>query len=227
MAIVAVALFGSRARGDADATSDIDILLVEDHGRFRSESPIRSVNVSVYNLNYVRSSAFDGDLFICHIAYEALPLYDPASLLSEVRTMFTFKESYQDEINKASDLGWFLVSDSCILPKEIYSRRVSWVARTILIAQSANERRPIFSDIELIDRYHASDFTKLLKARKLDFTKRELSELLSVFLRVYSNSSPWSHRHPTPAEAIQYFKATKNRFAQKTLEHWDKAEYSL
>ncbi|MFM9503903.1 hypothetical protein RDS30_15175, partial [Listeria monocytogenes] len=50
-----------------------------------------------------------GDLFVCHLAREAKPLIDPDNYLAKLQSAFQFRSSYQGEIDRARDLGMYLV----------------------------------------------------------------------------------------------------------------------
>lgn len=92
--VVAVALFGSRARGEADAGSDYDFLVVV-RGlrglgrRFRIYDPLRRVlKTDVTVLDVDESKVFREDLTIdpllLNIAWDAVVLYDPTGRLDRL-----------------------------------------------------------------------------------------------------------------------------------------------
>ena len=89
---VAAMLFGSHARGDAHAASDIDILqLVE---RWRPSYVHGRISVSVYTVEHLRDLARAGSLFVLHLVTEGRTLDDPSGQLLRVLTHYRAPASY-------------------------------------------------------------------------------------------------------------------------------------
>ena len=72
----------------------------------------RGISLFVYLWHQLEQDAQAGDLFACHLAQEAKALVDPGNYLARLKRSFEFRESYEDEFNRASDLGWYLAQDS-------------------------------------------------------------------------------------------------------------------
>ena len=91
--IVAVALFGSRARTDADSTSDKDVLAVvtaTSLARFREIEEVvavrfgcQSQDVSIYTRSACERMAASGAPFMHHLVSESQVLFDPYDFLSD------------------------------------------------------------------------------------------------------------------------------------------------
>ncbi|MFI4973076.1 MAG: nucleotidyltransferase domain-containing protein [Caulobacterales bacterium] len=145
MTVSTVALFGSRARGDQEDGSDIDLLLVTQEDRPRHVT-MGNLSLSFYPLEDLLAGARQGDLFVCHLCQEAKPIYDPAHELGRLRSALRLRASYSDVVKKASDLAWYLARYGGQLPHaHLVNRRIAWCVRTILISRAAELRRPVFS----------------------------------------------------------------------------------
>lgn len=218
MTISAVALFGSRARGDHGEGSDVDLLFItaEQHPRHRMVS---NLSLSLYPINALLERAADGDLFICHLAYEAKPLYDPEGEFARVRSAFRFRDSYDREVRNASDLGWLLARFADDLPNSsLANRRIAWCVRTILIAKSAELRRPIFAPSELAAFSADSAVATLIRQKSYSTApSRSLLALLREFLQKWGASDPAPHAEAA-AEYEDSFRDSGNDVGGRTLE---------
>lgn len=141
MAVAATFLFGSIARGDQSAGSDTDLLMVNLKDETRHVS-IGHLSLFLYPWHQLKQDARAGDLFVCHLVCEAKPLLDPDSYLPKLRAAFAFRSTYQDEINRATDFGWYLVKFGGDLNSQLLAKRALWCIRTVLIARSAERRDP-------------------------------------------------------------------------------------
>jgi hypothetical protein len=110
------------------------------------------LSTSFYSFEDLRSRAQNGDLFVSHIVRESIPIYDPASQLDMLRSEFSFRQSYGDEIQRATDLGWFLVEHGMSIGSSaLVNKRIAWCVRTILISRSAETGIPVFSALGLAE----------------------------------------------------------------------------
>src|SRR6516225_10395691 len=75
----ALFLYGSHARGDAEETSDVDVLQVTPS--HTAPYTVGRVNVTCYTLEQLLRLARHGSLFARHLVEEALPLADPQDVL--------------------------------------------------------------------------------------------------------------------------------------------------
>ncbi|MCE9887089.1 hypothetical protein, partial [Obesumbacterium proteus] len=141
-------LFGSKARHDSDASSDIDLLGVYDGEKIKSIS-YDSVNLFIYPEKTIVEKMESGDLFALHLKEESIPLYGE-EVITEAFSKFKYKESYEYEISMAI----FLASEitmSYHMVKNIKNanKKLSWCVRTAIIATSAENRTPVFSKKKL------------------------------------------------------------------------------
>jgi predicted nucleotidyltransferase len=91
---VALFLYGSHARGDADETSDVDILQVT----IVPTAPyaIGRFNVTCYTLDQLLEIARTGGLFARHVVSEAVPLSDSEGLLEILKSAYAAPDNYDD-----------------------------------------------------------------------------------------------------------------------------------
>lgn len=175
-------LFGSHARGDEDVYSDTDLLLIsqDDHPRHIQKGHL---STSIYPADELLKRAENGDLFVCHIVREAKAIYDPLDQLALLQARFLLRASYEQEIQNASDLGWFIIDyghGSNLT--SLLNRRIAWCVRTILIARSAEQEHPVFSAGELSVFARSGDVLKLIKNKDTDRVDPEAMRMLRKFL---------------------------------------------
>lgn len=123
MAVVAILLFGSLARGDHSQRSDTDLLMISDDDETRHVS-VGHLSMFLYSWSRLERDAKDGDLFACHLVREAKAIVDPDDYLSRLKTAFRFRPNYAAEIVRATDLGWFLAKFGDELNSALLARRI-------------------------------------------------------------------------------------------------------
>ncbi|MCT4624028.1 MAG: nucleotidyltransferase domain-containing protein [Schleiferiaceae bacterium] len=149
MPILATALYGSRARGDHSASSDTDLFLITDNDAIKHDA-VGGLSSSYYPLHRVKEMAEGGNLFLYHVLHEGIILYDPKQIFETLKNDFCFLDSYQHVATEAAAIGWMIVNHpNHAAQSPILRRRIAWCVRTILIAQSANRRSPVFSRDQL------------------------------------------------------------------------------
>ena len=209
----ALLLFGSRARGDQNLDSDVDILGVTSDSEYHAWSQA-DVGFRAYPATFLKKLCRDGGLFALHLVLEARALYDPSSFLEQMQKGFVFKSSYSEDVAKASDLGWFIASifDEFTNPVKL-NKRIAWTVRTILIARSADARQPAFSRAGLLRLSNSTDADYLIGMK--DSIKFESGSVraLTSFLRKFG--SPSNAGQMSVDEAARHFQLTGNRIARK------------
>ena len=215
MTIAATLLFGSLARGDHETGSDTDLLMInlDEETRYVSAGHL---SLFVYPWRQLERDAQTGNLFACHLAQEAKALVDPENYLARLKRSFEFRESYEDEINRASDLGWYLVFFGDELNSALLAKRVLWCIRTVLIARSVEQRTPTFAPQELAKRAQSQLARNLLNNRHHQHDKVCLRRALRMFLETELSPSPWS-MVAEKSMFLTHFVETSNKVALQTL----------
>lgn len=217
MTISAVALFGSRARGDHDEGSDVDLLFITSELQPRHRA-VNNLSLSLYPMDKLLSRAADGDLFLLHLTSEAKPIYDPAGDFARLRETFRFRASYDRDVQQASDLGWLLGRFGGELPNDkLVNKRIAWCVRSILIARAAELRCPVFSPKALSAFSEDSTVDGLIRQKSADRppTSDTLRHLLQ-FLEHWGKADPVPMAN-APDRYREAFARTKNNVAQSTL----------
>lgn len=222
MAIAACLLFGSLARDDHGKGSDTDLLMINLENETRHVS-VGHLSLFVYPWRQIKQDAESGDLFTCHLVQEAKALVDPDDYLAQLRRSFRFRPSYQEEINRASDLGWYLVLFGDELNSALLAKRVLWCVRTVLIARSAEQRTPVFSPQELAKRTRSQPARDLLTRRHHQRDDDSLRQALRTFLETELPSTA----PPIGADKSMFltrFVETLNKVALQTLKQEDQSQ---
>lgn len=147
---------------------------------------------------------------------------DPDDYLAQLQRSFRFRPSYQEEIERASDLGWYLVLFGDDLNSALLAKRVLWCVRTVLIARSAEQRAPVFAPQELAKQTRSQPARDLLTRRHYRRDNASLRKALQGFLETELPSM-----HP-PIDAdrdkfLTQFVETSNKVALQTLKQKDQS----
>lgn len=217
MAADCLILYGSCARGDQKAGSDVDMLAITNERHYRMIVK-NNVNLACYPNKLIFGIAKAGELFALHLVKEGVPIFDPSGLFDQFKQTFQVKNSYQNELSNAIDLGWYLVArHKEIGNKTLVNRRITWCVRTMLIAEAATLGNFIFSTkalVEFSNNEHIFELISLKDGQSLN-TKRitEFRHLLntkslpSEFLSIIDNDNA----------VREHFLITRNTVGLKTL----------
>ena len=217
MAILALALYGSRARGDNSEQSDVDLFAITDDDKYRMMVNGKT-NVACYPLPLALERAAEGDLFILHICSESKELYESLGELNELKSTFRYKENYFLEVSQASDLAWFLVDSGPDFRNfTLLNKRIAWCVRTILIAKSAQMRIPFFAASKLVEFSGMPDTAILIDGKNSNSFRPELIEKLIIFLNAIGAPRPNANKDKALTDYFNLFKVTSNSMGLKTL----------
>lgn len=219
-AVIGAALFGSRARGDYHSGSDVDVLLWTEGGWPRAGTTC-GVALAHYPRDMLLEMAARGDLFVGHLVTEAVALWDPKDLLSELRKAYVQPRDLSQVIANATDLGRLLLDRNRHFPPDLFNKRAAWVARTIMIARVAEEGELVFSMHRLTERLKSPEGQRLVNAKEDGQVCERHLETLSYFLAAHGDTTRlrancWSFR--------DMFLKTDNQFGLKTLNQLEQLE---
>jgi len=158
-------LYGSRARGEADKSSDTDLILAEPGHGLKPPHISNGVSVHWYSQGWLHSEAQAGNLFAYHVAFEGVPLHDPHDFLKILRKSFVKKASYRQEANEASLVLNLLIKNSWNDSTAV-RRRYFWALRTLLVAEAADHGAPVFSASALEQAVPVPGLAQLIKQRE-------------------------------------------------------------
>lgn len=215
MNLSALFLFGSRARGDHSAGSDIDLLAVNDVSE-PTVSGNTTASLFQYSHKWLLAKADQGDLFVWHLVSEAKPVFDPSDVLGELRSRFRFSESYEQQVSKASDVGWMIVSAGLKLDPKLANRWLAWSVRTVSIAHAARAKTPAFSAHALSHTLNCPDITRLVEQKDQPNLSTPLLAKLSDFLITFGTPDI-SNDLVTEEDYAVHFRKSENDVGLKIL----------
>lgn len=105
--LIAAYIFGSVARGEQDALSDLDVLAVVHTGGGKVEDAVvvqfvppallgLKLSISWYGQDRMREMFENGELFAWHLADETQPIFDPTGFLAKLGRPGKYYEAAQD-----------------------------------------------------------------------------------------------------------------------------------
>ncbi|MDR6182769.1 anti-phage Hailong system nucleotidyltransferase HalB [Asaia bogorensis] len=211
--IEALMLFGSAARGDSDANSDIDMLAVNEHGKPFTRK-ISNFELQIMQFSDLFSMAQRGDLFAIHLCLEGKVIVDRRGLFPLIRNSLIIKTSYKTEISWAIDLAKYLLEFGASKDLPLVNKRIAWCVRTIAIASLMEQNKPIFSPRLLAQEFQAPFFSDLIGLRRSTQDDLHRNNKLSSFLE-YFNSKP--RKKYSESDYYRIFKETNNAVGYGTF----------
>src|ERR1700731_4433477 len=147
----ALFLYGSHARGDAQETSDVDILQVTP--THTAPYTVGRVNVTCYTLEQLLRLARQGGLFARHLIEEALPLADADDVLGVLKSAYVRPLDYDVVKREVCGCAPLLdVADSQFNENaDGLSSLVSYLIRTYLYATAFDRQAKSFAMGHVLD----------------------------------------------------------------------------
>jgi predicted nucleotidyltransferase len=208
VAILALALFGSRARDDAAADADVDLLAVTSD-RKPATTVRKQLRIPCYPLGEMIAYAGLGDLFVLHVVTEGRVIYEAWPVFERIRRAFRYNGDYAREIRLATDVGWLLARFGDRLSSaRVLNARIAWCTRTILIARAAAQGRPVFGARQLAEFCGSPDVVTLIHNKNSGERDPEMVAKFTEVLRAFGAQEP-----PVPEtldEQKRIFEADRN-----------------
>jgi hypothetical protein len=219
MAIIGLALYGSRARQDHEPGADTDILAVITEGEPGS-STSDGLSLSWQPMGRLVCGAGTGDLFVLHIVSEARVLFETWPVFDLIRRSFRYKDDYRREIGLASDVGWFLLRHGDrSSANRLVGERIAWSVRTILIARAADVRRPVFGPGALAEFAGLPNVRALIRstdpAGSTDSMRGMMRETFRTVLDAFGTAEPRELR--TIDDWSRHFERDRNVMGSRTV----------
>jgi predicted nucleotidyltransferase len=170
-------IYGSRARGDAVAGSDLDLLAVVEQQRPSIYSG--DVSVSYYTIAQVKSGR--GTLFGAHLKRDAKVLWDPTGELGAVLSKMGRVDT-ERLFSRAKNMSKIMGCLEVDLPKYLPGllREARYLLRSCLYARAIAEGSPCFSVREIAQRNADPPLASLLASRQTtEPSVEDLTECIS------------------------------------------------
>lgn len=206
--IVCLLLYGSRARGDHDAHSDVDLTAItSNHAPERVT--IGRTTTMAYPLDHALRAARSGGLFAYHLVSEAKVLFETEPVFARIQRAFRFRDDYTPVIRMCSEAGWFLLrhQDRAVNTRK-FNLAVACCTREMLIARAATERSPVFSADGLAEFVRCSTVASVIRSKRNAVIEPATMRAFQDILREFGASERTSP--PTLASAEEWFRAARN-----------------
>jgi len=146
---IALALYGSQARGTQRVDSDIDVLHVVSTapGKYSDGD----VNVTAYNIDTLRSMSVNGSLFMLHLRTDGHIISDPTGVLKRIFDDYRQPPNFAKAIAELAAAARALTVDDSAAYEDGLRKLGIYVARTACYAVLADRGEPEF-DPEVVSR---------------------------------------------------------------------------
>jgi hypothetical protein len=201
-------LYGSRARGDYDAHSDVDLTAIT-----ADDTPalvtIGRTTTMAQPLDDALRAARSGSLFAFHLVSEGKVLFESEAVFARIQRAFQFRDDYTPVIRNCSEAGWFLLRHhEKATNARKFNQAVAWCTREMLIARAATERSPVFSAGGLAEFVGCSAVASVIRSKRSAVIDtaivREFQDILGEF------GTPEPTPHPILSTAERQFRAARN-----------------
>lgn len=217
---ISILLYGSRARGDGHANSDVDLLGIKIDGAIKFREETQGITLHEYPYSYLQDKAKSGDLFLLHLVSEAVAMADDLNLLNALKKSFVYKESYTQAKNEAAAIFWYCREQRSSVESRKLKKRLIWVIRTMVIADAAEKKKAIFSSSAL-QNYTQLENLKFFLDKREDVPISQLLEISdAIICKYYKKIRP---KNSSEKEVVRWLnskgniaKSTPAYFSDKT-----------
>ena len=193
---LSLALFGSVARGDYDAYSDRDLLVVSDKSAalqaLKASYDSLGWSSTAYSWPRLQHAADSGSLFVQHLKQESIIISDPTDHLAQLLAKYSPRGSYTRECSSSASLVGNLLEK---MPKcedgPMWALDVLAVGfRSLAVATLADDGIYAFSNSEILE-----GLSRIGKVKKEDNQKLgALRRFKSLYRkRIRAKRVTWSH----------------------------------
>jgi predicted nucleotidyltransferase len=226
MSIKSLMIYGSCARGDNEPYSDIDILALHSDSFYKMNAH-NKINIVYYSKDLLKERVENGNLFCLHLAKEGKIVYDPEDILRDILKKFEYKNNYYKEKKEATELCWALIKFANSFDNYFYfNKKIAWCVRTIIIANSAEQRNPVFSKSDLSNFINDKSILQIINDKDSDKYHSDNLRILIDFLSIWGTEKPcWLEKINNFNETQFYFE--DNTYARQVAKTFREIGYSI
>lgn len=215
----ALMIYGSRARGDAIAASDVDLLGVS--AEHRAPTALAQVNLHVYSWNDLEMMVSAHDLFVLHLKWDGRILFETDRRLSELLGRASARHAYAEERLSATRVLRLLhAADADTLPRRSLDRVALWAIRTFAFSIAVERGITTFARDVVLDEFSDGLLEQLWPARdrRREWRALDYKSTLATFLEEWTSTRIDQGPAVTVQQVLAEAVANSDRVAVKQIE---------
>jgi hypothetical protein len=206
--VICLLLYGSRARGDFDADSDVDLTAITADD---APTPVSfgRATVMAEPLDDALRAARSGSLFAYHLVSEGRVLFESEPVFARIQRAFQFRDDYTPVIKDCAEAGWFLVRHhEKATDARKFNHAMAWCTREMLIAKAAMVREPVFSADGLAEFVGCAAVAPVIRGKRSSVIDPEVVRQFRDILDEFGTPEPPSL--PSMLTAERRFRDARN-----------------